>query len=271
MIKIFHSTLLLLMSGLFIFLVGCGGGGGGNNNPGGNDNTGGNQKNEEDKTPADTTHTGSLTNSIIAGITYTTATQSGVTDTSGQFKYKDNETITFSLGDITLGEAVIAKSEMTLFDLIPDAIVYTTYNQIKKMYNGKASAPERVTFFKLSNTLAFLHSLDDDANPDNGIHIPTGIAALVTGSNINFTEDDYHNFKLHLRPITNRAASMGLLNSGAIKPFGYALDHFYKAQSISHNFLTTGTKSVDTNGNGSADTLDTHTFDTNGNLSLIHI
>ena len=74
-----------------------------------------------------------------------------------------------------------------------------------------------MAFFKFSNTLIFLNSFDDDADPDNGINIPTGIADLLTGTSLNFEEPDYNRFKHDLQPIVLRASNMGLLNSGVIK------------------------------------------------------
>ena len=94
-----------------------------------------------------------------------------------------------------------------------------------------------VNFNKFNNILVFLQSLDDDANPDNGINIPAGVAALLTGVQINF-EQDYDDFSDNtaLRIVLHQAAGMGLLSTGAISKIGYAFDHFYSSQGINHNF-----------------------------------
>jgi len=65
-------------------LSGCGGGGGGS-------------------TSTDDTLTGTFVDAPVQGLNYSTATQSGLTDSNGNFKYKSGETVTFKLGTLTLG------------------------------------------------------------------------------------------------------------------------------------------------------------------------
>ncbi|MBE8233375.1 MAG: DUF5011 domain-containing protein, partial [Endozoicomonadaceae bacterium] len=68
--------------------------------------------------------TGHFSSNAISGLTYTTETQSGVTDASGSYVYENGETITFSIGDTIIGDTVSAKDEMSPFDLIKDAVLY---------------------------------------------------------------------------------------------------------------------------------------------------
>jgi hypothetical protein len=70
--------------------VGCGGGG--------------------SSTPADDTQTGTFVDSPVQGLNYSTATQSGVTDSSGNFKYKTGETVEFKLGTLSLGSVAVSES-----------------------------------------------------------------------------------------------------------------------------------------------------------------
>ena len=60
---------------------------------------------------------GQFIDSPVAGLQFETASQSGTTDADGHFNYKDNETITFSIGKIELGSAK-AKPIMTPLDLV---------------------------------------------------------------------------------------------------------------------------------------------------------
>jgi uncharacterized protein RhaS with RHS repeats len=154
---------------------------------------------------------------------------------------------------------------MTPVDLVPGVILYDNANQLLKMVNSPRLTPERVAFFKLTNTLVFLQSLDDDAFPNNGITIPAGIVDLLTGVTLNFETDDEGRFKQGLRVITNHAANNDILSSGAIKPRSYALDHFYTAQNISQRFFTLSTINIDSNNNGNDDTIIVYTYDDNGN------
>ncbi|MEZ5660924.1 MAG: hypothetical protein R3E83_21145 [Burkholderiaceae bacterium] len=118
---------------------------------------------------AGTAETGSLIDSPVAGIGYRTATQSGVTDASGHYRYLPGETVTFFVGAVTL-PPVPATGTVTPFDL---AGTSDTGNQIAL------------------NIATFLQSLDSDANPSNGISIPEQAAALAVGG-IDFNVSTTH-------------------------------------------------------------------------------
>lgn len=223
--------------------------------------------------------TGHFTDSAVAGLSYSTATQSGVTDASGAFTYISGETITFSLGGTTIGEAASAKSEMTPFDLVPGATLYTTTTQVQQAIGDNSSTAARTAFHKLTNILVFLQSLDDDANPDNGINIPEGIAALLDGKQINFDQNLFefssglntpgflNSPDTALKNLMHKAASMSLLSTAAIRKPGYALDHFYSAQGISHNFEAPSSVST-TYADSTPDSIETFAYDDNGNVLI---
>jgi hypothetical protein len=78
---------------------GCGGGSGGSSTP--------------------TTYTGTFVDAPVQGLNYSTATQSGLTDASGNFKYQAGETVTFKLGTLALG-TVPATSSLNPLDLAGD-------------------------------------------------------------------------------------------------------------------------------------------------------
>ncbi len=145
--------------GLFVsaplwLVLGCGGGGGGDS--GGGTNTGGGM--------APVVLTGTFLDAAVGNIKYSTATQTGMTDALGQFKYSANETVTFSVGNVTLPPVAAA-----------DLITPLTLAGTADMGNNT-----------VLNILVFLQSLDDDGNPDNGILIPAGARAAAT-SNLDFT------------------------------------------------------------------------------------
>lgn len=106
--------------------------------------------------------TGTFKDSAVAGLTYATATQSGTTDTSGSFKYNAGETVTFKLYGQEIATAV-AYSTLTPFD----------------------SNDANWDIDHAINLIRFLVTIDTDANPSNGITLPT-----ITGSfNVNFKQD----------------------------------------------------------------------------------
>lgn len=153
------SAMKKFVFGLFVsaplwLVLGCGGGGGGDS--GGGTNTGGGT--------APVVLTGKFLDAAVGNIKYSTATQTGMTDALGQFKYVANETVTFSVGNVTLPPVTAAGL------ITPLSLANTT-----DMGNNT-----------VLNILVFLQSLDDDGNPDNGIRIPTAASAAAT-SNLDFT------------------------------------------------------------------------------------
>ncbi|MEZ5651244.1 MAG: PKD domain-containing protein [Burkholderiaceae bacterium] len=103
--------------------------------------------------------TGVLVDSPVAGIGYRTATRSGTTDANGLYRYLPGETVTFFVGDVTL-PPVPATGTVTPFTLA-----------------DSSDSNDRIAL----NIATFLQSLDADANPANGISIPSAAAALANG------------------------------------------------------------------------------------------
>jgi len=144
-IKRIIGQFLLFLSALFLVAFGCGGGGGGGD--------------------GGTSSQGTFEDSIVEGLKYETATQSGLTDANGIFEYQDGETVTFSIGDIILGEGP-AKAWMTPIDLVSGAVDPTDPT--------------------VSNICRFLMTLDDDNNPDNGIFINESVREDAKGRSLDF-------------------------------------------------------------------------------------
>lgn len=87
--KIKNSIKLITLSVVASLLVGCGGGSDDTTTP-----------------PADvTTSTGIFVDAPVQGLSYKTATQSGFTNESGEFKYVDGEEVEFKVGNLLLGKA----------------------------------------------------------------------------------------------------------------------------------------------------------------------
>jgi len=136
---------ILLISFLgFSVVTGCGGGGGGN-------------ETASDRQPTARTAMGQFKDANVAGLSYVSGGQSGVTDSEGRFTYEVGETVMFSVGDVTLGE-VEGKSLITPVDL----------------FEQGSSSSEPVL-----NTVRFLISLDEDNDLSNGINIPEEVRELA--------------------------------------------------------------------------------------------
>ncbi|MBN1227284.1 MAG: cadherin-like domain-containing protein, partial [Deltaproteobacteria bacterium] len=110
-----------------------------------------------------------LDSGAVEGLSYTTDSQSGITDIKGRFRYKPGETIRFFIGGIEFG-ITTAKSRLTLVSLVPGAIDET--DPIVLMMSR------------------FLQTLDFDNDPDNGITITASMRHLASGQIVDFLNDD---------------------------------------------------------------------------------
>ena len=244
----FKASTLIISCSTVLLLGGCGGGG----NP----------------TPI---LTGYFTDSAVEGLTYTTDTQSGVTDLNGAFTYQAGETVVFSIGDFVLGESAAATPKMTPLNLIPDAFLPTTRNELSPLLrNKKINTAEVIAFRKLTNMLTFLQALDYDKDASNGITISDGMGIVLEGESIDFAAE-LTEFKktIPLRRVMSAAVTQNLISSGFIKEPGQALNHFYQAQEIEHSFKAVASASLDSDADGEPDQIVTSTYDDDGNRLTI--
>jgi predicted enzyme related to lactoylglutathione lyase/catechol 2,3-dioxygenase-like lactoylglutathione lyase family enzyme len=111
---------------------------------------------------------GVFIDSSVAGLSYSTTTQSGLTNAEGTFQYREGETVTFSAGEIVLGSTV-GKAVVTPIDLVAG---------IRSAANSK-----------VVNISRFLQLIDVNGNHTDGIEITPGIRALLTWNPANGTND----------------------------------------------------------------------------------
>ncbi len=110
---------------------------------------------------------GRFVDAPVQGVQYTTATQSGITDADGRFKYIQGEQVTFSIGKSVLGKAA-ASSFVT-----PENLSVT----------GTGLSDQSVI-----NVLRFLQTVDTDGVAENGIEIRQVVRDLLAGTTINFNQ-----------------------------------------------------------------------------------
>ena len=246
------STLAISCCTLLL-LVGCGGG-----------NSNNTVVPDVEPTPISTGH---FTDSAVEGLTYTTETQSGITDETGAFSYKAGETVSFSIGDVVIGETVSAKAEMTPVDLLVGAFLPTTKAELTSLTGWfNRDKPEVIRFNELGNILVFLQSLDEDKDASNGITVRDGMAAILEGVSIDFSaySSTFRNAAV-LKTVMSEAVTQGLMSSNDIKSPRNAFNHFYEAQEINYSFATQATMSEDENGDGTVNRIETSTYDADGN------
>jgi hypothetical protein len=107
--------------------------------------------------------------SPVANLRYSTTSHSGVTNDSGQFSYRDGESIVFSIGNINL-PAVTATDIITPIDLFVDGAV-----------NHRG----------VVNVSRLLQSLDDDGNPDNGITLSPAADSIAINDALSFESTEF--------------------------------------------------------------------------------
>ncbi|MGH1378990.1 MAG: hypothetical protein ACRBB3_09240 [Alphaproteobacteria bacterium] len=134
--------------------------------------SGGSSSSAPDPTDPPTTNppqsaTGIFLDSAVEGLSYSSGALSGFTDADGRFEYEVDNTVIFSIGSITIGAALGADT-ITPLELV----------------NGA----EDETDDEVVNILRFLQTLDNDANPDNGIQITSIMRDLAVDTVINFDQ-----------------------------------------------------------------------------------
>jgi len=110
---------------------------------------------------------GIFVDSTVEGLQYATRTHSGLTDAQGTFQCIEGQKITFSIGDIVLGQT-LAKGIITPVDLVKGAL--------------KEKNPT------VTNIARFLLSLDLDGYWNNGIFISDEVQNECLGRVINFNQ-----------------------------------------------------------------------------------
>jgi hypothetical protein len=130
--------------------------------------------------------TGYYYDSLVSGLTYESRSDGVVTHTGvtgedndpGSFSYAEGDTVSFSLGDISLGQTV-AKERVTPFDfagIVEKAIGGCKVNEV---------LPEDTDAFRrVANLAILLQTLDTDGDDTNGIEIRSEVAALFEGLNL---------------------------------------------------------------------------------------
>ena len=223
-------------------------------------------------------NTGKIVGIVVSGMSYNTATQSGVTDVQGQYRYLAGESITFSIGDTPIGDTITAKAEISMLDLLPETTLYTTYSQIYNLGKLLENHPKNIAFFRFSNTLSLLESVDEDSNPDNGINILPELLDMFSGVEIDMQQHIYYlagkgrrwgKGDKKLKRILQPAASMGLIDSGNIPNYGISLDNYYRLNNIEHQFSVKSITHTDSDANGTIDDIEIETYDAQGNIISI--
>lgn len=112
---------------------------------------------------------GQFIDSNVSGVDFKTATQSGTTNSKGEFSFVSGESVTFSIGELVFPSAT-ADEIVTPLDL---------------------AGTEDVSSPEVLNMVSLLMTLDTDANPNNGIFISTIAKDAAAPLNFDMPTDEF--------------------------------------------------------------------------------
>jgi len=260
-----HYITIALTSSL---LTACGGGGGGGGST-------------EGSAPTEA-FTGSFIDSPVEGLRYETLTQSGLTNSLGEFTYLKGESVTFYIGGTQLGVTQGANivTPFSLLGITP----LTTEAEI-----STALTTNRVNSFdRAINIATLLQTLDIDGDPENGINLGTShedlkdlkIPLVVKASAFEQQSavDSARDLTgvSHDRTLSNSIqhiySSLGIEVKSSLTSSYTSTQNNKQIESVSFNYNAEGkltSKNIDTNNDGEIDASKTYGYDNNGNLDRI--
>lgn len=106
---------------------------------------------------------GNVIDSAVSGLRYKSGEHYGITDSAGTYGYLEGESVEFFIGGIRIGEAIEPAARLTPYEL--------------------AQGNEQVAL----NIARFLQTLDNDADPENGIRINNAVQSLAEGRTLDFS------------------------------------------------------------------------------------
>lgn len=145
------KIMMVVLATVALGITGCGGGSGSSN-------------------PAPTTATGKFIDAPVAGLSYVSGNQNGVTGADGSFTYEIGKNVKFTIGDIVLGEA-------------PAQTVMTPIN-LSKTPGADASTPDVVAI------LQFLQSISSTDPASGTITIQPATLVAAKGKSLDFTKPE---------------------------------------------------------------------------------
>ena len=170
--------------------TGSGSGAAGASNSNGNDNSDGNDNGSVSNTvsaeptfselmanSAEADSFGTVIDSAVSGLRFKSGEHYGITDSEGNYGYLQGESVEFFIGDIRIGAAIAPVARVTPYEL------------------GQGNTQTAM------NIARFLQTLDNDANPENGIQINDAVHTLAAGKSVDFSgtgwsETELQNFVL---------------------------------------------------------------------------
>ncbi|MFK8004695.1 MAG: hypothetical protein AB8H86_34320 [Polyangiales bacterium] len=134
-------------------------------------------------------HVGRLEGFSIAGLRYETPTQSGHTNEAAEYRYRQDESIRFFVGESVVAE-VPAQERLTLLDFAGANELRWDNRSIRSAARFYDARLER-----LCELVVLFASLDDDGDPDNGVVLTPELRQLTDGRDFGYVTDDLLTFR----------------------------------------------------------------------------
>lgn len=160
----------------------------------------------------------------VQGLSYSTATESGVTNANGEFNYQPGERVEFRLGELVLGQADAA-AIVTEFDIANVVNVPQNHLQWTAYYDTRTV---RSPLTKSVNIASILQTLDTDNDLGNDIQIADQVAALVEANHVDLLQP-YWSLRSdrRLRKLVYRASSSAGLTPRPLRTGSFVLQHMF--------------------------------------------
>lgn len=195
----------------------------------------------------------------VEGLTFETTTQSGTTNTAGEFSYIEGEEVTFKVGQVVLGSAQGQ-------ELITPITLAQTVDASATIESNLAQ-----------NIAALLQTLDVDGDESNGISITTEVASNLGVDMIDFAQPvESILADIILNVIQNTGVELEIVYpSEAAESMGESLGIPYDApENLVLTYLIPTLKTFFENWDNnytSTSSLYKTTYDANGNLTMIDV
>ncbi len=151
---------------------------------------GGGSSDSQEETTASNTLSATFVDAPVEGLEYKTKSGlSGLTDSHGAFKYKRDDSVSFSVGNMTIGE----------IDRVPDDNIVTPVHLVKGYDISRSLLDDYATLHdpKVVQILKVLQSIDSDNNLSNGIQISSSLReSLKNAQKIELNKNEYSESEL---------------------------------------------------------------------------
>lgn len=175
-----NYTMTILMLALLALATACGGGGsggGGGNGPGpgGGGGAGGGTTSNQLPTSVGTVN-GSMIDSPVVGLTYTTGATTAVTGAGGSYTCQAGDDVTFKIGSIVLGKSpclpVITPVEIATLGAV-------RAEGVSSFSGGTAAELNATQNNRMIRIAMLLQTMDSDGDTSNGITIAAGAEVIL--------------------------------------------------------------------------------------------